>query len=313
MILYLLLILGLVILLAGGKALVDGASSIAVKLGLSPGIIGLTIVAFGTSAPELLVSISSALKGTSDIAVGNVVGSNIANLGLVLGLSGLIYPILIKKTHLRFDYPVMILVLIVFYAISYDLQISLTDGVFLTFGFILFNGYLLKDIGKVKVEQVNTHLEESDDIKEFSWIISISYFIAGIVALYFGSELLVENAILISREHQVSERVIGVTIVAIGTSLPELITSILAAFYKRTDLAIGNILGSNILNVLSILGITALIKPIAISQEFIQSDFLWMMGISLLLFPLIKSKMQISKIEGSILLLSYLTYMLFLL
>ncbi|MDG1279503.1 MAG: calcium/sodium antiporter [Algoriphagus sp.] len=306
---YFLLLLGFIILLAGGKILVDGASGIAVKLGMSAGLIGLTIVAFGTSAPELLVSVNAALKGNSDISIGNVIGSNIANIGLVLGITGLFYRVLIRRIHIRFDYTVTLLVSILFYGLSYNGIIETWEGILLLVLFIVFNFYLFKT-STIENPEID---EEIEQVKSFSWLKSIIYFIGGIVGLYFGSELLVENAVLISREFGVSERVIGVTIIAIGTSLPELITSIIAALSKRTDLALGNILGSNIMNILSIIGITAIIKPIEVSQEFINSDFLWMLGITILLFPLMRTKMQISKVEGSFLLLAYFTYIFFLL
>jgi cation:H+ antiporter len=306
---YFLLLLGFIILLAGGKILVDGASGIAVKLGMSAGLIGLTIVAFGTSAPELLVSVNAALKGNSDISIGNVIGSNIANIGLVLGITGLFYRVLIRRIHIRFDYTVTLLVSILFYGLSYNGIIETWEGILLLILFIVFNFYLFKT-STVENPEVD---EEIEQVKSFSWMKSIIYFIGGIVGLYFGSELLVENAVLISRDFGVSERVIRVTIIAIGTSLPELITSIIAALSKRTDLALGNILGSNIMNILSIIGITAIIKPIEVSQEFINSDFLWMLGITILLFPLMRTKMQISKVEGSLLLLAYFTYIFFLL
>lgn len=310
---YFFLILGLLILLLGGKFLVDGASSIAYKLGLSSGLIGLTVVAFGTSAPELLVSINAAINGNSDISIGNVVGSNIANIGLVLGLSGLFYPIEISKAHLRFDYSLMLAVTIVFFILSSDQKISFWDGSVLIGGFILLNGYLLRNLGK-GLQLENELIEENlEEIKRYSLPIAVTLLIFGVIGLYFGSEMLVNNAVLISKEFGVSERIIGVTIIAIGTSLPELITSIIAALSKRTDLALGNILGSNLMNVLSIIGITALINPIEVSEAFIKVDYLWMIGISILLFPLMKTKMRISKIEGAILLLSYFGYLYLLL
>ncbi|GMQ31235.1 calcium/sodium antiporter [Algoriphagus confluentis] len=309
---YLFLILGLAILLIGGKFLVDGASSIALKLGLSAGLIGLTIVSFGTSAPELLVSVNAALKGNADISIGNVVGSNIANIGLVLGLSGLFYPILISRQHLRFDYALMMIVTVVFYLLSLNGLIGLWEGLFLFGCFLAFNAYLFRNLGSGIKEGAKEVDQELEEVKNYSWLASAGLFLAGIVGLYFGSELLVENAILISREFGVSERVIGVTVIAIGTSLPELITSILAALSKKTDLALGNILGSNILNILSIIGLTAIIKPIGVSEAFLSSDFLWMIGFSAILFPLMKTKMKISYFEGLVLLVCYAAYIFFL-
>jgi len=308
MLAYFLLFLGLAILLAGGKILVDGASGIALKLGMSAGLIGLTIVAFGTSVPELLVSVNAALKGNSDISIGNVIGSNIANIALVLGISGLVYPILIKRNHLKFEYLITLLVSFLFFGLSYNGVISTLEGILLFGLFIGFNVYLFKTSSNDDSEVV-----EIVHAKNLSWFKSIIYFIGGIIGLYLGSELLVENAVSISREFGISERIIGVTIIAIGTSLPELITSVIAAISKQTDLALGNILGSNIMNILSIIGLTAIIKPIGVSLEFINSDFFWMLGITLFLFPLMKIKMRVSKIEGALLLLSYGAYLFFLL
>ncbi|MFC5192381.1 calcium/sodium antiporter [Algoriphagus aquatilis] len=309
---YFLLALGLLIVLLGGKLLVDGASSIALKLGLSSGLIGLTVVAFGTSAPELLVSINAAIKGNSDISIGNVVGSNIANIALVLGLSGLFYPIAISKTHLRFDYLLMLIVTFLFFFISTDQIITFWEGVILICGFILLNVYLFRNLGKSPQPENELIEENLEEIKKYNLPISILLFLFGIIGLYFGSEMLVNNAVLISKQFGVSERIIGITIIAIGTSLPELITSIIAALSKRTDLALGNILGSNIMNILSIIGITALIKPIGVSEEFIKADYLWMIGISILLFPLMRTKMRVSKLEGTVLLFSYFIYLYFL-
>ncbi len=310
---YVLLGLGLVILLYGGKILVDGASAIAVKLGMSAGLIGLTIVAFGTSTPELLVSVNAALKGNSDISIGNVVGSNIANIGMVLGISGLFYPILIKKSTLRFDYLITAIVTLLFYALSYNGIIGLWEGIFMFSLFIGFNIFLFRSTDQGGLIDITEAEEEIEQVKGYSWLVSISLFLGGIVGLYFGSELLVNNAINISREFGISERVIGVTIIAIGTSLPELITSIMAALAKKTDMAIGNILGSNIMNILSIIGITAIIKPIDVSGEFLNADYLWMIGFTLILFPIMRTKMRISFIEGLILFLGYGAYMFLLL
>ncbi|MCE7057784.1 calcium/sodium antiporter [Algoriphagus sp. AGSA1] len=309
---YFLLLLGLAILLYGGKILVDGASAMAVKLGMSAGLIGMTVVAFGTSAPELLVSVNAALKGNADISIGNVIGSNIANIALVLGISGLFYPILIKSSHIRFDYVATLLVTILFYGLGYNGLISLWEGILLFGLFIAFNIYLFKN-PEVELVDPSEVEEEIEQVKKYSWFIAIALFVGGVAGLYFGSELLVTNAVIISREFGVSERIIGVTIIAIGTSLPELITSIIAALAKKTDMALGNILGSNIMNILSIIGITALIKPIGVSQAFIDSDFIWMLAITVLLFLLMRWKMKIYRVEGALLLLSYVAYLFFLL
>lgn len=310
---YFLLILGTLILLGGGKALVDGAASIAAKAGIRTGIIGLSIVAFGTSAPELLVSINSAIKGNSDLAIGNVIGSNIANLGLVLGLSGLIYPILIRRSHLRLELPIMIVSCILFFMVCLDAKISFSEGLFLTSLFLGFVFFLFWKSHSDKLRGRVLDQEEFDGIKIYPWITSITLLILGVLGLYFGSKILVNSAITISKSYGISERIIGITFIAIGTSLPEMTASVYASFSKKTDLAIGNILGSNILNILSIIGITSLIRPISIGEEFLKQDFYWLLGISLVLIPLMKSKMRISKLEGGILLGIYVAYLIFIL
>jgi cation:H+ antiporter len=303
---YIYLGIGLVILLAGGKFLVDGASSVASKMGLSQGLIGLTVVAFGTSAPELLVSINAALKGTSDIALGNVVGSNIANLTLVLGTSAIMLPIVLHKSVLKMDYFSALASSVLFFFMAYNGIISRFEGAILVVLLISLNYYFFKKLRKV------TEAEESID--EMSPILmpmwkGVSLVVLGIFGLYLGSEFMVSNAILISQTLGISERVIGVTVIAIGTSLPELATSIIAALNKKTDIAIGNILGSNIMNVLAIIGITTLISPIEVAPIFIEQDFIWMIGITLLLFPILRSRLLVSRWEGGLLLAIYAFYL----
>ena len=312
MLTYFLLALGLIILLLGGKTLVNGASSIASKLGMKPGLIGLTIVAVGTSLPELLVSVSAALKGNSDIAVGNILGSNLSNIGLVLGLSGIFFPIMIKKSLLQFEYLITLIVSLIFFGLSIDGELTFGDGIILFSLFIIFTMYLLRNLGSGIGDIKEEGEKQVRQVFEYSWIKASGLFISGVMGLFIGSELLVVNAVNISRELGVSERIIGITIVSIGTSLPELVTSIVAALSKRTDMAIGNILGSNILNILLIIGLTSILQPIQVSPEFLTSDYWWMIGITLILFPLMLTKMRISKIEGAILLTIYLTYLYFL-
>jgi cation:H+ antiporter len=303
---YLLLILGLLILLAGGKFLVDGASAVAAKLGLSAGLIGLTVVAFGTSAPELLVSINAALKGTSDIAIGNVIGSNISNITLVLGISAILYPIFIHQSVLRMDYLFMVLSSGLFYILSFNEIISRLEGIFLFFLLIILNWYFFK---KLKGPATELNDEDTEKLKKSPIWKGLFLTLLGMVGLYFGADMFVNNAVEISRIFGVSERIIGVTVIAIGTSLPELTTSVVAAINKKTDIAIGNILGSNIMNVLAIIGITAIIQPIPVSEIFLQQDFIWMMGMTLLLFPILKTHQKISRWEGGLLLVVYGIYL----
>ncbi|QDH77991.1 calcium/sodium antiporter [Echinicola soli] len=307
---YTLIIIGFLILLAGGKALVDGASAIAAKLGMSPGLIGMTIVAFGTSAPELLVSVTAALKGTSDIAVGNVVGSNLSNISLVLGISALIYPIRLNFQILKFDYSFTLFATILFYLLALNNWISLWDGIILFAILIIINWFYFKKSNQIP-EEFST--EEADKAKSEPLVKSIGYILVGILGLYFGAELLVNNAVTLAQEYGISERIIGVTIIAVGTSLPELATSVIAARKKETDIALGNILGSNMQNILSIIGVTAIIKPIEVSDLFLSTDFLWMIGFTVLLFPIMRTGYKISRFEGGVLLAVYGLYLIFLL
>ncbi|WP_373492793.1 calcium/sodium antiporter [Aquiflexum sp.] len=301
---YLFLVIGLAILLAGGKFLVDGASGLALKFGLSQGLIGLTIVAFGTSAPELLVSINAAIKGNSDIALGNVIGSNISNISLVLGISAMIFPIVILKSVIKLDYLTALLSSVLFYVMALNGTISRWEGLILFILLILINIYFFRKLSG------GDHLASDDtSITIHPLWKTIVLLIAGILGLFFGSDMLVDSAVNISKNLGISERVIGVTIIAIGTSLPELVTSVIAALNKKTDIAIGNILGSNIMNVLSIIGITALVSPIQVSDLFLKQDFIWMIGFTLILFPILKSKLTVSKREGFILLVLYGLYL----
>lgn len=302
---YLLLIIGLGILLLGGKLLVDGASSIAAKLGLSAGLIGLTVVAFGTSAPELLVSVNAALKGTSDIAIGNVVGSNIANISLVLGISAILFPIALHINVLKLDYLFTLLSSSLFFILSYNNIISRLEGLIFVILLVMVNLYIFK---KLKGTEPELTEEQALLLKKESTFKAVALIVAGIAGLYFGSDMFVDSAVEISRVFGVSERIIGVTVIAIGTSLPELTTSVIAAINKKTDIAIGNILGSNIMNVLGIIGITALVSPIEVTEQFLDQDFIWMLVLTAILFPILRFRLNVSRWEGGFLLLFYAVY-----
>jgi cation:H+ antiporter len=306
---YILLLVGLLILLIGGKYLVDGASGIAGKLGLSPGLIGLTVVSFGTSAPELLVSITAALKGASDIALGNVIGSNISNITLVLGISAVVYPIALPRSVIKLDYAFTLIISILFFILAYNGLISLVDGIILLVLLILINVYFFKTIARIPDDPDDVDIQK---LKSTPMYKSILFILGGIAGLYWGSEMFVENAIIIAQQFGISDRVIGVTVIAIGTSLPELATSILAALKKQTDIALGNILGSNLMNILAIIGVTAVVKPIEVSPIFLNNDFIWMLGFTLLLLPIIITKLRITRWEGGVLFGGYILYLYFL-
>lgn len=300
---YLFLCLGLLILLGGGKFLVDGASSLALKFGLSQGFIGLTIVAFGTSAPELLVSLNAALDGKSDIAIGNVIGSNIANISLVLGISATLFPIKINSSVFKVDYIVLIFSSLIFYILSLNGIISRLEGFVLLFILILINIYFFFKLGKATAGDL-----EGDLILPLPIWKSLFFLCLGIFGLYYGADLFVESAVGIASIFGVSERIIGITVIAIGTSLPEMATSVIAAVNKKTDIAVGNIIGSNIMNILAIIGVTAAISPIPVSEGFLNQDFYWMLGLTIVLFPILKSGDRVSRIEGMFLFVAYFTY-----
>ncbi|MCL6257774.1 calcium/sodium antiporter [Aquiflexum sp. TKW24L] len=302
---YIFLCLGLLILLAGGKFLVDGASSLALKIGLSQGLIGLTIVAFGTSSPELLVSIYAALEGKSDISIGNVIGSNIANISLVLGISAIVFPIKLNSSILKVEYLVLLISSFIFYFFSYNGLISRLDGVILLVILILINTYFFFKLRKINLSD----LDDPEVLPLPIWK-SLLLLTGGVLGLYFGADMFIENSVEIATIFGVSERIIGITVIAVGTSLPEMVTSIIAAINKKTDIALGNILGSNIMNILAIIGITAVISPIAVSDLFLNQDFLWMLGLTIVLFPILKSGNKVSRLEGIFLFGFYITYIL---
>ncbi|MCH6198094.1 calcium/sodium antiporter [Aquiflexum sp. LQ15W] len=305
---YLFLCLGLLILLGGGKLLVDGASSLALKFGLSQGFIGLTIVAFGTSAPELLVSLNAALSGKGDIAIGNVIGSNIANISLVLGISAVLFPIKINPSVFKVDYLVLVFSSILFYLLSFNGVISRLEGFFLLIILILINIYFFFKLGKSNLNEL-----EMDLILPLSGWKSSLFLILGIFGLYYGADMFVDSAVEIASIFGVSERIIGITVIAIGTSLPEMATSVIAALNKKTDIAVGNILGSNIMNILAIVGATAVISPIPISESFLNQDFYWMLGLTIVLFPILRTGDRVTRIEGTFLFVAYITYILIIL
>ena len=272
----LLLIGGLILILLGANGLTDGAASVAKRFRIPPIVIGLTIVAFGTSAPELTVSVSSALKGSADIAIGNVVGSNIFNTLMIVGCTALFAPIVITRNTLRKEIPLCILSSIVLLICANDVFLdkapenilNRVDSLLLLCFFVIFMGYTFAIASKpVTMEQQAEHpvIEEETEIKSLPWWQSILYIIGGLAALIFGGQLFVDGATGIARNLGVSESIIGLTLVAGGTSLPELATSIVAALKKNPEIAIGNVIGSNLFNIFFVLGCSASITPLHLS------------------------------------------------
>lgn len=304
-----LLILGLLLLLVSGKYLVESSVVIARHFHIPTGIIGLTIVAFGTSAPELLVSLQAAVQGHPDMAVGNVVGSNISNILLVLGLTTVIFPLVVQPESVKRDWPIMIGLSVLLLLILLDYQVTRLEGGILV---LLLGGYILFSIYQSRKPQVNIPPVEVP-LRIMKWWVAMIIFAISCVGLAFGASLLVDNAAEMAHHFGISERVISITMVAVGTSLPELSTSLIAAFKKETDISLGNIIGSNIMNIVSVLGLTALIKPFSIVPELLTIDIPWMIGASVLLFLFMipARKGRINRLEGSILFLAYAIYIYF--
>ena len=304
-----LLVVGLVVLVSGGEFLVKGASSIALRARISPLVIGLTIVAFGTSAPELFISVQSALQGSPDLAMGNVVGSNICNLALVLGVTAIIFPVPVQQDSIRIDWPMTMGSSLLLYLLVQDLLLSYLEGV--TFVLILtaYSTFVIvksrrqNKAGQAILEDADLPAEPSKSIWK-----DVIFITLGTMALAFGSEWFVDGAKALALNFGVSERVIGITVLALGTSLPELVTATVAAFRKATDIAVGNLMGSNIFNVLSILGITSIIQPIEVSAVIVSEDMLWMLAITLVILPMMFFKKKITRTEGMLILLVYCYY-----
>lgn len=316
----LLLIGGLILILLGANGLTDGAASVAKRFRIPPIVIGLTIVAFGTSAPELTVSVSSALKGSADIAIGNVVGSNIFNTLMIVGCTALFAPIIITRNTLRKEIPLCILSSIVLLICANDVFLdkasenilNRVDGLLLLCFFVIFMGYTFAIASKpATIEQPAEHpvIEEETEIKSLPWWKSILYIIGGLAALIYGGQLFVDGATGIARNLGVSESIIGLTLVAGGTSLPELATSIVAALKKNPEIAIGNVIGSNLFNIFFVLGCSASITPLHLSG-ITNFDLFTLVGSGILLwlFGLFFAKRTITRIEGGIMILCYVAY-----
>ena len=306
-----LLLAGLVALFYGGNWLVRGASNLALSFGVSVLVIALTFVAIGTSMPELLVSVQAALVGKSDLAIGNVIGSNIANIGLILGATGLIAPLSVKANLLRREIPIMICFSIGAYVLTLDGGIDRLDGALLLLGFAGFNAMMYR-LAKNEQNERDRLLADLDQAPrnerkrgpEFVWLL------LGVLALLFGSRMMVEGAVNLARAIGVSELVIAITLVAFGTSLPELAASLSAAYHRETDLAIGNIVGSNIANLLLILGLTALIQPIAVRSAAVRLEFFVMIAFAALLLPFLR-RHQLGRPQSALFLGAYIAFIVY--
>lgn len=303
---FLLIGVGLLLLLGGGEALVRGSVAAAARFGVSPLVIGLTLVGFGTSLPELVASLKAALAGSSGVAMGNVVGSNIANILLILGLAGLIFPIKVAMQGFRRDGAVLLFASLLMVAVA--LYGSLGRGVGAVF-ILLLAAYTLYSFLGERQSSSASQVPMPQIIPKDSLLFSLLLVCGGIAGVVFGAGLLVDSAIALARGWGVSESVIGLTLVAVGTSLPELVTSVMAAWRKQPDVALGNIIGSNIFNILGIAGVTALVVPLDVPQQIASRDIWVMLASALLLIALIVIQKRISRVGAGIMFAGYACYL----
>lgn len=303
------LLLGLVLLYFGGEGLVRGSSALALRLGLTPLVVGLTVVAFGTSAPELVVSVQAALAGQGDIAIGNVIGSNIFNIGLILGVTALIYPLKVQLQILRIDTPIMIGVSLLAAWMLADRTIGRPEGALLFVGIIAYTVFTVLYARKVKSSaEVEAEFAESVPAPHGTVWRDLIFIAVGLALLIAGSHFLVAGAVRLARGFGISEAIIGLTIVAAGTSMPELVTSLVAAFKKQPDIALGNIIGSNIFNILGILGAAALLRPIT-GEGIKMMDLYVAIAFAAALLPVLWSGRKMERREGGLLLAAYGGYL----
>lgn len=302
------LLVSLVILYFGAEGLVSGASSFAKRMGVSPLVIGLTIVSIGTSMPELVVSAKAAMIGQSALSIGNVLGSNMINIGVILGLSAIIYPISVKRQLLKFDVPLMIFSSVLFLLLFLDSNISRIEAGLMIILFISYISYLYITSTKGQSKKQNQQDQNAEDVKMSKhWSIDLLFIVVGLLGLVYGSDLLVVNSIIIAERLGMSEAMIGLTIVAAGTSMPELATSVVAAIKKRSDIAIGNVVGSNIFNMFLVLGVAGLIHPIS-TPDINYIDSLFVVALGLVLWLFMKLGTRIRRWQGAAFILIYVLY-----
>lgn len=310
---YLYLFGGILLLLFGGDWLVRGAVDLALRLKISILVVGMTVVSFATSAPELLVSLDAAIDGYSDLSFGNVIGSNIANIALILGLTAMVFPMTVKERTYRVDYWIMILVtLVLFLFLFWDNVLTTWESAVLVVILVVYNVYQIWASRRVTKEEIEEEITEevAGKLKSPWWM--VFYLLIGVAALKFGSEFLITGAMDLARQWGVSERIIAVSIVSVGTSLPELAASMVASFKGEQELSLGNLVGSNIFNILAVLGITGLVIDLPVKSEaLITFDFPYLFGISLLLYPFIRfiTKGKIGRWEGFVMLAAYGVYL----
>jgi cation:H+ antiporter len=299
---------GLLLLFLGAESLVRGSTALALRLGITPLVVGLTVVAFGTSSPEIIVSLQSALKGNSALALGNVIGSNISNVALILGLSALVRPLRVQAQIIRREIPLMIFASLLLCLLLLGGQLNRLEGLLLVAGSITYTAYAYFSASKSKDKQVEAEFADAlPQPKGKAWA-HVALILVGLSLLIVGANLLVGGAITIAESFGVSQVVIGLTIVAIGTSLPELATSIAAARKDEGDIVIGNVIGSNVLNILFVLGLAALIAPMH-TNDLRVIDLAVMVGSAAIILPLMRRGFQLTRWEGAVLVAGYMGYL----
>lgn len=310
--------LGLVLLVVGGEVLLRGAVGLAVILRLTPAVIGLTVVAAGTSVPELAVSGIAAYQGNPDIAVANVVGSNIFNIAAILGMCALVRPLAITGNTIKLEYPVLALVTLLALVIAQDGAISRLDATLCLAVYVGFTAYLIglvrQQVTAAETTELTAEIQELTPAEERprGWV-CLGLVAGGVALLAVGAQATVTGAVGLARLLGWSERVIGLTIVSAGTGLPEVVASLVSAVRGRSDIAIGNVIGSNLFNILAILGLSAMAAPLPVQAGLIGSDFWWMLGVTLLLFPIMRTGFRVRRWEGGLLIAVYCVYLGFLL
>jgi cation:H+ antiporter len=306
------IIAGLIMLFAGAEGLIRGSSSLALRIGITPLVVGLTVVAFGTSSPELVVSLKAALEGNGDISLGNIIGSNIANIALILGISALIKPMKVQAQVVRREIPIMIFVTLLLMLFLLDNEIGIIEGIVFFIGILLYSVVSVILAKKEKSREVKDEFIEGVVHKPLKIWIAILFIFFGLVLLVYGSNLFLEASVEIAKIFGMSQAVIGLTIIAVGTSLPELVTSAVAAYKNESDIAIGNVVGSNVFNILFILGITAIIIPVS-ARGITSIDIIIMLLTAIVILPMAWSKFTLNRSEGAFLLIGYVVYMYYLL
>ena len=302
------LLVGLALLYFGAEALVRGSSRLAIAIGVRPLVVGMTVVAFATSMPEMMVSLAAVFKDSSNLAAGNVIGSNIANIGLILGATALLAPMAVARGTLTREIPIMLAASLAVFLMALDGQLGRLDGLLLVSGLIIFLGYCYITSRKA-LAYVNESTAKTESVgppgRNFLLIL------IGIVGLGAGAELMVRSAVFMARYLGISDLIIGVTVVALGTSLPELAASAVSAWKGEADLSVGNIIGSNIFNIFFVLGFCSLVRPITIESGILRYELPLMLFFSLALWPLVQRRLRLGRTEGGLLLVGYLVFIIY--